>query len=50
MLKHEVKNVLIKVLVDEEILDPSALYSVLVTQTYLQLQVLEVKLKFSWKS
>ena len=28
MLKHEIKNILIKFLVDEEILDPSALSSV----------------------
>ena len=37
MLKHEIKNVLIKFLVDEEILDPSALSSILITQTDLQL-------------
>ena len=42
MLKHEIKNILIKVLVDEEILNPSALSSVLVTQTDLQLQALEI--------
>ena len=36
MLKHEIKNILIKFLV-EEILDPSALSSCLVTQTDLQL-------------
>ena len=43
MLKHEIKNILIKFLVDEEILDPSALSSVLITQTYLQLQELEIQ-------
>ena len=43
MLKHEIKNILIKFLVDEEILDPSALSSVLVTQTDLQLRELEVQ-------
>ena len=43
MLKHEIKNILIKFLVDEEILDPSALSSILVTQTDLQLQELEVQ-------
>ena len=36
MLKHEIKNILIKFLVDAEILDPSALSSVLITQTDLQ--------------
>ena len=43
MLKHEIKNILIKFLVDEEILDPSALSSILVTQTHLQLRELEVQ-------
>ena len=43
MLKHEIKNTLIKPLVDEEILDPSALSSVLITQTDLQLRELEVQ-------
>ena len=43
MLKHEIKNILIKFLVDEEILDPSALSSILVTQTDLQLRELEVQ-------
>ena len=43
MLKHESKNILIKFLVDEEILDPSALSSILVTQTDLQLRELEVQ-------
>ena len=43
MLKHEIKNILIKFLVDEEILDPSALSSILITQTDLQLQELEVQ-------
>ena len=37
MLKHEIKNILIKVSVDEKILDLSALSSVLITQTNLQL-------------
>ena len=32
-LKHEIKNILIKFLVDEEILDPSALSSILINQT-----------------
>ena len=41
--KHEIKNILIKFLVDEEILDPSALSSILVTQTDLQLQELEIQ-------
>ena len=34
MLKHEIKNILIKFLVDEEILNPSALSSVLVHILY----------------
>ena len=41
MLKHEIKNILIKFLVDEEILDPSTLSSVLITQTDMQLRELE---------
>ena len=43
MLKHKIKNILIKFLIDEEILDPSALSSVLITQTDLQLRELEVQ-------
>ena len=43
MLKHEIKNILIKFLVDEEILDPSAFSSILITQTDLQLRELEVQ-------
>ena len=43
MLKHEIKNILIKFLVDEDILDPSALSSILVTQTVLQLRELEIQ-------
>ena len=43
MLKHEIKNILIKFLVDEEILDPSALSSVLITQTDLQFRELEIQ-------
>ena len=43
MLKPEIKNILIKFLVDEEILDQSALSSVLITQTDLQLQELELQ-------
>ena len=43
MLKHEIKNILIKCLVDEEILNPSALSSILITQTDLQLRELEVQ-------
>ena len=43
MLKHEIKNILIKFLVDEEILEPSALSSILVTQTDLQLRELEIQ-------
>ena len=36
ILKHKIKNILINYLVNEEILDQSALSSVLVTQTDLQ--------------
>ena len=43
MLKHEIKNILIKFLVDEEILDPSALSSILIAQTDLQLREFEVQ-------
>ena len=43
MLKHEIKNILIKFLVDEKILDPSALSSVFITQTDLQLLELDVQ-------
>ena len=43
MLKHEINNILIKFLVDEEILDESASSSVLVTQTDLQLRELEIQ-------
>ena len=43
MLKHEIKNILIRFLVDEAILDPSALSSVLITQTDLQLRELEIQ-------
>ena len=43
MLKHEIKNILIKFLVDEEILDLSVLSPVLVTQTDVQMRELEVQ-------
>ena len=43
MLKHEIKNILIKFLVDEEILDPSALSSIFITQTDLKLRELKVQ-------
>ena len=43
IFKHEIKKILIKFLVDEEILDPSALSSVLISQTDLQLQELEIQ-------
>ena len=38
MLKQEVKNILMMSLVDEEILDPPPLSSILITQTDLQLR------------
>ena len=40
--KHEIKNILIKIAIDKEILDPSVLDSVLVTQTDTQLLDLEI--------
>ena len=43
VLKHEIKNILIKFLFDEEILNPSALFSILITQSDLQLRELEVQ-------
>ena len=43
MLKHEIKNIWIKFLADEEILDSSALSSVLITQTDVQLRELEIQ-------
>ena len=43
IFKYEIKNILIKFLVDEEILDPSALSFVLIAQTDLQLRELEVQ-------
>ena len=50
MLKHEITNLLIKFLVDEEIPDPSALSSILVTQTDLHYENLKSSDRFSWKS
>ena len=50
MLKHEIKNISIKYLVDEEILDPSALSYVLITQTDLQCESLKSSDRFSWKN
>ena len=49
MLKHEIKNILIKFLIDEEILDPSALSSILITQTDLQLRELEIQRQIQLK-
>ena len=43
MLKQEIKNILVQFLVDKEILDSSALSFVLVTQTGLQMQELEIQ-------
>ena len=43
MLKHEIKNIVIKFVVDEEILNSSAVSSVPVTQTDLQLRELEIQ-------
>ena len=49
MLKHKIKNILIKYLVHEEILDPSALSSVLITQTDLRLRELEIQRQIQLK-
>ena len=43
MLKHEIKNILIRFFVDEEIFDSLATSQILVTQTDLQLRELEIK-------
>ena len=43
MLKHEIKNILFQFLVDKEILDFYALSLVLITQTGLQMQELEIQ-------
>ena len=43
MLKHEIKNILVQILVDKEILDSSALSLVLITQTDLQMRELEIQ-------
>ena len=43
IFKHEIKNILIKFLVDEEIVDASALSSVFITQIDLQMRELEVQ-------
>ena len=43
MLKQEIKNILVQVLVDQEILDSSALSLVIVTQTGLQMRELEIQ-------
>ena len=39
MLKHEIKNILIQFLVDEEIFDSSTLSNILVTQTEIKRQI-----------
>ena len=46
MFKHEIKNILIKFLVEEEVLNPFALSCVLVTKTDLQLRKLAVQRQF----
>ena len=43
MLKHEIKNIQVKFLVDKEILDSSALSLALITQTGLQMRVLGIQ-------
>ena len=50
MLKHDIKNILIKFFRDEEILELSALSSVVITQTDLQLRDLKSSDRFSWKN
>ena len=46
MLKQEIKNILVQFLIDKEILGSSALSLVLVTQTGLQMQELEIQKQF----
>ena len=43
MLKCEIKNVIIKFLVDEEIFEPSATSHIMVSQTNIQLKELDLK-------
>ena len=43
MLKHEIKNIIIQIFVDEEIFEPSATSHIMVSQTDLQLRELENK-------
>ena len=43
MLKHEIKNILIQFFVDEENIDSSALFLVLITQSDLQMRELEIQ-------
>ena len=43
MLKQEITNILVQFLVDQEILDSSALSLVIVTQTGLQMRELEIQ-------
>ena len=43
MLKQEIENILVQFLVDNEILDSSALSLILVTQAGLQMRVLEIQ-------
>ena len=50
MFKHEINNILIKFLVDEANLDSSALTSVLITQTDLQLRELKIQRHIQWKN
>ena len=50
MLKHEIKNILIKFLVDEDILDPSALSSVLILKLTCSCESLKSSDRFSWKN
>ena len=49
MLKQEIKNILVQILVDKEILDSSALSLVLVTQTGLQMRELEIQWQIEFK-
>ena len=43
MVKQEIKNILVQFLIDQEILDSSALSLVIVTQTGLQMRELEIQ-------
>ena len=50
LLKHEIKNILIKVLVDQEIFDPSTVSFVLLLKLTCSCGSLKSSDRFSWKN